>query len=437
MSEPTTTTHKAAALTAASALAMWDAAQSGPDQRRAGAAMADLLRRKGHLIDQKTASVKTKPAKVDDRTLSAETLGLTLRRMMGIVNDKAPMPPLRNVYLEASDGGLRIVGTDLDMIYEERLEAPNLEPFVATVPVKGLALALRGAKGEVKLTVVYGGQNLKVEAADGTVTYLNALEGATFPFMILPETKPTGGVMPVAELLGALEFVSPAISAEETRYYLNGVYMHDEGGLTFVATDGSRLLRDRLPTSPLTFAPATENRKDGAIIPRAAITWMLKNLKGAEVKVDIWESKMRLTTQTGVFTTNLIDGSFPQYQRVIPRDDDSRSGLGVDDAKAFAAALRKAGAMTGTKSACVVLESCDGAVSAAGRNLGGNRVDVPLSCAAVGDKIDVAVNANLLAEMIDDRGPFTIGFAGPNDPGLILWPEHTGRCGVIMPMRNV
>lgn len=452
MTDLTTTNHRAAALTTASVLAMWDGAETNADKVRAGAAMAEVLRGK---------LPKPKVAKTAPDLLTAENLIVTMKRLSAVVERRASIPILAHVLMESCGGMLTLTGTDLDAMYVETLRAPGLPEFKMAAPFSDLTSALVGGKGEITfrddtihpkpgetyetwesgkevtkprepshfLTLILGGLEAKFPcfAPDG------------FPIMQTPHDPdgkafvPSTATMPSARLLGPLGFVRPAVSMEDTRYYLNGVYMHltvrqGEPTLTFAATDGSRVLIDRSEG-----AGGFDLSMPAVILSRKAVDWIIRNVRDNEVQVDIWPQQVRLTTVTGTYLTKVIDGNFPDYTRVIPSDRASTVAA-CADAKAFTKAIGRLAAHTKSKSGGVNLILKDGKVTGKSRGLEGSMVaDLPVEY--TGDSKEVGFNGRYLAEMVGLGEPSTIDLHGPNLPALILWPNMPARLGLIMPLR--
>lgn len=438
---------------------MYDVATDNPDRIRAAAAMAEVLR---------TKLPKPKAPKVAPDLLTAETLIVVMKRICMIVERCNSIPILSCVALESADGKLILSATDLDMLYVETMRAPDLPPFRMAINAYDLAAGLRGCTGEVTFRddTVHPAPGATVDeydqSAKGTVKVpakpkrlLTMLAGgaelrfpgflaANLPIMTTPDAgerpqKPKSATMPTAALLEPLAFVQPAISAEETRYYLNGVYMHTtvENGslnLNFVSTDGSRLLKstDLAPAEITSAFPAV-------ILPRKSVGWILRNVRDDEVQVDAWASHVRLTTATGTFLTKVIDGSFPDYARIIPKNGEAKTVLGIGDAKSFSAMITKLISQSKEKTTSVTIDCREGGdVLGFGRNHEGGSVSAELPSAIFkGAAKLLAFNGRFLAEMVG-RGEdvvVTMDMGGPNDPTLFLWPDQPGRCGVLMPLR--
>lgn len=442
MSETMTpTTHKAAALTAVSALALYDAAESTADKVRAAAAMAEVLRAK---------LPKPKPPKAAPDLLTVENLVVTMKRLSMIVERRSTIPILSHVLLEAKDGMLRLSATDLDMIYTETMRAPGCPDFVATASAHDLAGALRGAKGDVafRAEVIPGEkpEHYLHVSAGGLDVRLPGLAPKDFPVLRTPHHHdgtayiPSTATLEIERLLEPLQFVRTAVSAEETRYYLNGTYMHviyrdGTPRLTFAATDGSRLLVDMGEDGA-----GFDNLMPGVILPRKAIDWMLRNIRDDEAQVDVWAQQVRVTTVTGCFQFKVIDGNYPDYQRVIPADR-GRTVLGLPNGKEAAETLDRVLSQTKEKSAAITIDLLSPETAEVRlRSAEGGTATIRLADVhVIGPRHDVDFNGRILREMIALAGvsEMSLSFYGDSaDPVRLDWPQWSGRLGVVMPLRR-
>ena len=458
----TATSHKAAALTAASALALYDAATTTPDKLRAAAAMAEVLRASASKAPKKKASAG--PTDI----LNAPNLIVALKRLTMIVERRSSIPILSTVLLKSKDGRLTLYATDLDMIYSEVLRAPGLPSFRMAINANALAGAIRGASGEITFrddtiqpepgatyeTYERGEKVTKPRQPDYFLTVLaDGLEVKLPGFALmkvpqLPENvtnvdgnsdRPPAAttIMATADFLDILSFVQPAISKEETHYYLNGVYLHTtvEMGLTHlncVATDGSRLLK-----ASLEGAGGFPHAMPAVIIPRKSVEWLLRNLKDDELQIDVWEQQIRFTTATGCFQSKLIDGSFPDYQRVIPSDRGAAM-LGIADGKATGAVLGRVLTQSAERIRSIRLHVGDGKVGVSLRNLEGVTVNTELPGVDVKAEsgFELSFNGAYLREMIETDSPVDVEvYPGDHHPAKFTWPGKSGRLGVLMPLR--
>lgn len=243
-----------------------------------------------------------------------------LAHVQSVVERRNTIPILSNVLIEAEDDGLRLMATDLDLQVVETVPATTVQRGATTVAAHTIFDIVR------KLP---DGSQIELSLADGRLSVAagrSRFQLATLPrddFPVFAEGDlPFGFVIPAATLRQAIDRTRFAISTEETRYYLNGIFLHvtDEAkpALRAVATDGHRLARVAI------------DRPEGAvgmpdvIVPRKAVAEVRKLLDevDGDVRVTLSQSKIRFAFNTAVLTSKLIDGTFPDYSRVIPTAND-------------------------------------------------------------------------------------------------------------------
>src|SRR3954451_10768103 len=264
-------------------------------------------------------------------TVERAALLKALGHVHRVVERRNTIPILSNVLLRADEGALRLKATDLDIEVTETIPAEISEAGSTTVPAYVIYDIVRklsdGAQVSLEMTADTG----QMQIRSGRSRFmLQDLPESDFPDLAAGDL-PHRFTLAAADLKRLIEKTQFAISTEETRYYLNGIYLHTievdgETKLRAVATDGHRLARIEMP------APEGSAGMPGLIVPRKAVAEIQKLVDdgGAEVKVELSTAKIRLTFDGGeassaggvVLTSKLIDGTFPDYQRVIPTGND-------------------------------------------------------------------------------------------------------------------
>src|SRR3954467_13780933 len=251
-------------------------------------------------------------------TIERATLLKSLGHVQSVVERRNTIPILSNVLLEArDDGSIRLMATDLDLQVDESVPATVSQPGATTVSALTLFDIVRKLPdgSQVEITAAEG----KMQVVAGRSRFnLSTLPRDDFP-VIAEGELPTRFELPAATLRQIIEKTRFAISSEETRYYLMGIFLHiiDEQ-LRAAATDGHRLAR------------VTVARPDGAegmpdvIIPRKCVAELRKllDLLDGSVEVSLSPTKIRFGLGQAVLTSKLIDGTFPDYSRVIPTGND-------------------------------------------------------------------------------------------------------------------
>ena len=262
-------------------------------------------------------------------TIERATLLKSLSHVQSVVERRNTIPILSNVLIEArEDGSIRLMATDLDLQVDESVPANVATPGATTVSAHTLFDIVRKLPegSQVELNAAEG----KMQLSAGRARFnLSTLPRDDFP-VIAEGELPTRFELPAATLRQIIDKTRFAISTEETRYYLMGIFLHvADDALKAAATDGHRLAR------------VTVAKPDGAdgmpdvIVPRKCVAELRKLLDELEgtVEVSMSPTKIRFGLGSAVLTSKLIDGTFPDYNRVIPTGNDKLLKL---DPKSFA-----------------------------------------------------------------------------------------------------
>jgi DNA polymerase-3 subunit beta len=267
---------------------------------------------------------------------------------------------------------------------------------------------------------------------------------STFTLATLPkEDFPAGGTselptqltLQAKDLKGLIDRTRFAISTEETRYYLNGIYLHthETGGklkLRSVATDGHRLARAEME------APAGSEGMPGIIIPRKTVSELQKLVDDPDVAVttELSDTKIRFTIGSVVLTSKLIDGTFPDYQRVIPTGNDKKL---IIDRQSFSSAVDRVSTISSERGRAVKMSIAEGQVTLAVNNPDSGSATEELAADYSSDPIEIGFNARYLldvaAQLTGSEARFMLADAG--SPTLIHDTSDENTLYVLMPMR--
>src|ERR687893_531945 len=261
-------------------------------------------------------------------TIERATLLKSLSHVQSVVERRNTIPILSNVLIEArEDGSIRLMATDLDLQVDESVPANVSQPGATTVSAHTLFDIVRKLPEGSQVEISAAEGKMQVNAGRSRFN-LSTLPRDDFP-VIAEGELPTRFELPAATLRQIIEKTRFAISSEETRYYLMGIFLHvADDQLRAAATDGHRLAR------------VTVSRPDGAdgmpdvIVPRKCVAELRKLLDEVEgtVEVSLSPTKVRFGLGSAVLTSKLIDGPFPDYNRVIPTANDKLLKL---DPKSF------------------------------------------------------------------------------------------------------
>jgi DNA polymerase-3 subunit beta len=359
-----------------------------------------------------------------------------LGHIQSVVERRNTIPILSNVLIEAAKGKLKLTATDLDIEIVETIPSDVLRNGAATAPAHMLYDIVRkmpeGAQVQAELV---SGDASRLTVSAGAVRFeLACLPKEDFPQMSAG-ALPHRFHMEAADLIGMIEKTRFAISTEETRFYLNGIYVHaapetKKPTLRAVATDGHRLARYELPL------PSGAEKIPGVIVPRKTVAELRRLLDDAEgaIEVALSDNKIQFTFGGVELTSKLIDGAFPDYQRVIPSGNDKVLSL---DAKEFSAAVDRVSTISADKTRAVKLNLDKDRVvlSVVNPESGTATEEVPANYRA--GALEVGFNARYLLDITGQIAGkdvrFTLADAG--SPTLIQDVEDERTLYVLMPMR--
>jgi DNA polymerase-3 subunit beta len=282
------------------------------------------------------------------------TLLRALAHVQSVVEKRNTIPILANVLIAVRDGRLTLTATDMEIAIVEDVAASTTRNGACTAPASTLYEIVRKLPDHAEVELDHPGGDAQLALRAGRyATSLVVLPTEDFPSMTAG-TLTHRFSLPALILRGLIDRTRFAISTEETRYYLNGVYLHvaeSEQGrvLRAVATDGHRLAR--VEVDPL---PEGAGSMPGVIVPRKTIAELRRLLDEVTGDVGLALSDTRIQFQAGpiLLTSKLIDGTFPEYERVIPRDNDKVLTVGKSD---FAAAVGRVAAISAERSRPVKL----------------------------------------------------------------------------------
>jgi DNA polymerase-3 subunit beta len=366
-------------------------------------------------------------------TIERATLLKGLGHVHSVVERRNTIPILSNVLIEADEeGGLRLMATDLDLQINETVEANVTDPGATTVPAHTFFDIVRKLPegSQVELSAAEG--RLQVNAGRARFT-LSTLPRDDFP-VIAEGELPTRFELPAATLRQIIDKTRFAISTEETRYYLNGIYLHvsDETQpvLKAAATDGHRLARVTVPR------PDGAQGMPGVIIPRKCVGELRKLLDEVDgtVQVSLSESKVRFGLGNAVLTSKLIDGTFPDYSRVIPTANDKLLRL---DPRGFEEGVDRVSTIASerTRAVKMSLDRDRVTLSVTSPENGTAAEEVPADYGA--ESFEIGFNARYLMDILGqiEGDTVEVHLADAAAPTLLRENDKAPALYVLMPMR--
>jgi len=366
-------------------------------------------------------------------TIERATLLKSLSHVQSVVERRNTIPILSNVLIEASEeGGIRLMATDLDLQINETVEANVTQPGATTVSAHTLFdIARKLPEGsQVELYAADG----KMQVNAGRARFnLSTLPRDDFP-VIAEGELPTRFELPAATLRQIIDKTRFAISTEETRYYLNGIFLHvsDEAQpvLKAAATDGHRLARVTVPR------PAGAEGMPDIIIPRKCVAELRKLLDEVDgtVGISLSESKVRFGLGTAILTSKLIDGTFPDYSRVIPTANDKLLRI---DPRSFEEGVDRVATIASEKTRAVkmALDRDRITLSVTSPENGTAAEEVPGDYASEG--FEIGFNARYLLDILGqiEGDTVEVHLADAAAPTLLRENDKAPALYVLMPMR--
>lgn len=352
-----------------------------------------------------------------------------------VVERRNTIPILANVLIEADGNDVSFRATDLDIEVVDKVPAQVERAGATTVSAVTLHEIVRKLSDGALVQLTDDGTSgrLTVEAGRSNFS-LATLPREDFPVMSTTEYSANFSAK-APDLRRLFDKSKFAISTEETRYYLNGVYFHVADGeagkvLRAVATDGHRLARVD------TDLPMGAEEMSGVIVPRKTVGEIRKLLEDdeAEIAVSVSETKIRFATPEITLTSKVIDGTFPDYARVIPVGNTRKMEV---DAAQFAKAVDRVATVSSERSRAVKLQLDEDRLILSVNAPDAGNAEEELVVAYNDEKLEIGFNAKYLLEIASqvDRENAVFLFNSAGDPTLMQEGDDSSAVYVVMPMR--
>ncbi|HBT01578.1 DNA polymerase III subunit beta [Salipiger marinus] len=368
-------------------------------------------------------------------SIERATLLKAVSQAQSVVERRNTIPILANVLIEAEGDAVSFRATDLDIEVLDRAPAQVERAGSTTVSAVTLHEIVRKLPDGALVGLTADAASGRLTVAAGRSTFsLATLPKEDFPVMASSEYS--SNFTAKAEVLRRLFDKSKfAISTEETRYYLNGVYMHVSDGedgrvLRCVATDGHRLARIDAPL------PGGAEGMPGVIVPRKTVGELRKLLDEDDMDIDVSvsETKVRFATPQITLTSKVIDGTFPDYSRVIPTNNTRRLEV---DAGEFAKAVDRVATVSSERSRAVKLQLDEDRLILSVNAPDSGAAEEELAVAYADEPLEIGFNAKYLLEIASqvDRENAVFLFNSSGDPTLMREGGDMSAVYVVMPMR--
>lgn len=356
-------------------------------------------------------------------SIEQDELQKLISRVIGAVSKRNTVPILGNVLLSATDA-LRATTTDLDMEISARADASVEKPGETTVNATLLAgIVAKLPKGSlVKLDLKDDILHIKAGRSNFKLQTLPVEDFPKFSGDDFQASLPFAGL----ELKNALDKTTWAVSRDETRYYLNGIAMQwRDGKANFIATDGHRLAW---------YHDGETAEFNDIIIPSSAAKQFISSLDEGEAVLNVSERSVRLTFGDVVISSKVIDGTYPDWKRVLPQNTPNSISLSSIDAKA---AIERVSVVATERTKSVRFEVEAGELTLRVQDATGGSATEQITVSQSGDDVIVGLNSRYALDAFAqaDKGDVTVHYGGAMDTLKVSYDKEPSLTAVVMPMR--
>lgn len=362
-------------------------------------------------------------------SIQREDLLKPLQQIIGAVEKRQTMPALSNVLLQCDSQQLSLTATDLEIELISKISLMSDEPGETTLPAKKLLDICKSLSADATININIEGDKAIVKSGRSRFSL------ATLPASDFPSLDELSALITInmtqTQFKTVIEKSSFAMAQQDVRYYLNGLLFDlSAEGIRSVATDGHRLSYSE-QLMPL---DVTENKQ--VIIPRKGILELNRLLQHNDenVEIAIGSNHIRVKMDNLLYTSKLIDGRFPDYNRVIPERGDN---LLVIDRNEFKQALVRASILSNEKFRGIRLLLSNEVIKLQSHNPDHEEANVELEAQYTGDEIEIGFNVNYMLDVLNvsSSEQVNISLQDSNSSCLVQFPDDEHSKYVIMPMR--
>lgn len=358
-------------------------------------------------------------------TIELPALKSILAKTASVVEKRTTIPILANIALKAYEGQLTALASDLDIEVTARADADVMQSGETTVPAHMFQSIVSKMPAGALVTLELDGHKLIVKA--GRSKYqLETLPIEDFPAMAGHDYE-SEFKLQAGELSRMFNLTKFAMSTEETRYYLNGVYVHadDDRNIIAVSTDGHRLAK---------VTQSADVAFPGVIVPRKTVMEIVKASDIGEIAISVSQTKIKLDFGGTVIVSKVIDGTFPDYTRVIPVSNNKTMKASADEIKG---ASDRAILVADERSRAVRLDITADTVTLSTRGSVGHEATEIVDVSFDGEPMAIGFSSKYIADALSvcSGSDVTFKLNGPGDPAIIRPSDDAGVMFVVMPMR--
>lgn len=361
-------------------------------------------------------------------TAAREALLKPLQAVIGVVERRQTMPILANVLLVAKDGAVSVTATDLEVELVADANVQVDSPGEVTVPGRKLLDICRALPDDAEVSIGQSGEKLVIKSGRSKFS-LATLPAAEFP-TVEDINAGQAVTVPQESLARLLEKTHFSMAQQDVRYYLNGLLLETGGKrLRAVATDGHRLALCEVDVD------GGDLPEQQVIVPRKGVLELQRLMSGnGELTIELGSNHVRIQLEGIRFTSKLIDGRFPEYDRVIPQD--TSNALDADKSL-FKGALQRTAILSNEKYRGIRLIIRSSGMVLQAHNPEQEEAEEELEIEYSGDEIEIGFNVNYLLDALGaiEAEQVTLAIVDSNSSCLIKDPGHDDCKYVVMPMR--
>jgi DNA polymerase-3 subunit beta len=363
-------------------------------------------------------------------TVHRENLLKPLQAVLGVVERRQTLPILANFLVVVDAGRLWVTGTDLEIELVASMTLPDAESGEVTLPARKLVDICRSLPADAEIRLEVDGDRAVLRSGRSRFTL------TTLPAADYPSSDRLGGELRVTikegQLKRLIELTHFAMAHQDVRYYLNGLLL-DIGAekLRAVATDGHRLAIAEMPVE-------TGDMARQVIVPRKGISELLRLLGSGdeEVVIELGSNAIQVTLPEVRLTSKLIDGKFPDYQRVVPKEESTDKSV-VVDRQLLRQSLTRAAILSNDKYRAVRLCLEPNALRVVAKNPEQEEAEDEVEVAYDGESLEIGFNVSYLIDALAALpGDEAVIHLGDSSSSALITPREEGDCQyVVMPMR--
>jgi len=362
-------------------------------------------------------------------TIDRDSLIKPLQQVAGVVERRQTLPILSNILVTVKDNKLSMIGTDLEVEMQTHASLVNAEAGEITLPARKFLDICRALPDQAEIQLSLKDGRAVIRSGKSRFV-LSTLAAADFPNIEVDDSVQTFSVSQ-ATLRNALERSYFAMAQQDVRYYLNGMLFEiNAGQLTLVATDGHRLAVCN------TGAPLESDENQQVIVPRKGVIELMKLLSDDDypIEIGVGNNFIRFSTAETTFISKLIDGRFPDYHNVVPKNNNKTATC---EREILRQALSRVSILSNEKYRGVRMSFSSGVLQILAHNPEQEEAEEEMAIDYRGDDLEIGFNVNYVVDAVSagSSEKIQLSLSDPNSCCLIEGIGEDDCQYVVMPMR--